>query len=89
MKKIYLFFKPFDMKQKLIVYDKETQKAIEEMDYNLDALVPSLIFSFIERYNVKDIEILGPKAFTHRKKEELSQYDLTRYGKSTININLN
>lgn len=78
MKKIIASIKPFDMQQRLYVF--EDGEKIDEATVSLSD-VENTVLDFINKYQITDVDIAGPKQFN----QKIGQGLITKY--SAININ--
>ena len=78
MKKIIASIKPFDMQQYLYVF--EDGEKIDEATVSLSD-VENTVLDFINKYQITDVDIAGPKQFNQKIGQEL----ITKY--SMVNIN--
>ena len=78
MKKIIASIKPFDMQQYLYVF--EDGEKIDEATVSLSD-VENTVLDFINKYQIIDVDIAGPKQFN----QKIGQGLITKY--SAININ--
>lgn len=78
MKKIIASIRPFDMQQHLYVF--EDGEKIDEATVSLSD-VENTVLDFINKYQIIDVDIAGPKQFN----QKIGQGLITKY--SAININ--
>ena len=78
MKKIIAPIRPFDMQQHLYVF--EDGEKIDEATVSLSD-VENTVLDFINKYQITDVDIAGPKQFN----QKIGQGLITKY--SAININ--
>lgn len=78
MKKIIASIRPFDMQQYLYVF--EDGEKIDEATVSLSD-VENTVLDFINKYQITDVDIAGPKQFN----QKIGQGLITKY--SAININ--
>lgn len=85
MKKIITIIKPFDFQQFVGVYEDGEQVCMYNVPMDrLQDRIPE----FAEFYDVEEIDIAGPKAFTSKVKEDVEQYNITKYSERKLTINL-
>ena len=78
MKKIIASIRPFDMQQYLYVF--EDGEKIDEATVSLSD-VENTVLDFINKYQITDVDIAGPKQFN----QKIGQGLITKY--SMVNIN--
>lgn len=89
MKKIYILYNPVLLDQKILVYDNAENREIESKTFRLESFCPNDLFSLVEKYDISEIEVIGPRAFTHRQVLDLKEKELTRYSCNKLNFHLN
>lgn len=85
MIKIVGICKPFEMKQRIFVYDNGNK--LDAEDVNLTD-IHNTIFKFIEKYNCNDIEFIGPKSYTKGIGKKLTENAISKYGENKLKITL-
>ena len=80
MKKIIVIDRPFDMVKQFIVYD-EDQK-IESIPSGVSTYTEDLL-AFAIKHDVKQIDMIGPKAYLEGRKEQIYEYNMNKLSKYT------
>lgn len=79
MKKIIASIRPFDMQQYLYVF--EDGEKIDEATVSLSD-VENTVLDFINKYQITDVDIAGPKQFN----QKIGQGLITKYSMANINF---
>lgn len=74
--KIISVIKPFDMKQKIFVYEGSNKITQEEVSLEDFAKIATQLCSQYASYSVT---IIGPKDFTHKYGQDILEFGLTKY----------
>ena len=77
MKKIIGIINPFLNNHNFYVY--EDGNKIDAIDININNI--NNIFKLIEEYDIQQIDLTGPKAYTAGIKKQLLETNLTKYNK--------
>ena len=85
MKKIVAIIKPFEIKQKVFVY--EDGQEIASTEAALDELNETIL-SYANTYEVNSVDFAGPKKYNSGLAQELEQYELVKYNVNNIDINI-
>ena len=83
MKKIIGILQPFDVIQKVFVYDQGHQ--INSKGCSLEQL-PKVLFAFANNYEIDTINLSGPSFFVDKVKQDIKNAAITEYGYENINI---
>lgn len=85
MIKMVAMLQPFEMNQKIYVY--ENGNLVEVSTSNIDNFANS-VFALKDKYNVTKMDLIGPSRFAKGYKDKMKREELTRYGASTLEINI-
>lgn len=85
MKKIVAIIKPFEIKQKVFVYEDGQEVASTEVV--LDELNETIL-SYAKTYEVNSVDLAGPKKYNAGLARDLEQYELTKYSVNNMDINI-
>lgn len=85
MKRIVIPIKPFTFLQS--IYILENDECRETNYCSIDDLTIR-IFGLIDEYNIQNIDLVGSKTFLEGIKKDIQEYELTKYGKNKIKINI-
>lgn len=85
MKRIIGIFKPFAPYQRIVVYDGNDK--LEEMSVTFKD-VPNTVFGFIEKYDLKQVDLSGPKQFIRGLKQDFEKEEMKKYNKSFIEFKI-
>lgn len=83
MKKIVGILQPFDMIQKVFVYDQGHQ--INAKECSLEDF-PKVLFAFADNYEIDTINLSGPSFFVDKIQQDIKNAAITEYGYENINI---
>lgn len=83
MKKIITILQPFTLNQQVLVY--EDNNKIDIAQTTIDN-INNIILDFVNKYNITQIEFLGPTAFSTQLGQKLLEDELTKYGKNVLEI---
>lgn len=84
-KKIIAILHPFEYKHFIYVYQDGNK--IDMAKVLIDD-VPDNIIIFAEKYKINKIELSGPKQYARGIQNKIQEYEITKYGKSRLNIEL-
>ena len=85
MKKIIAMIRPFDLDQILMVY--EDGNKIDMINSKLENLNDN-IFALMEKYNVYQLDLTGPKKYVKGLKNQIDKDFVTKYSDKKIEINI-
>lgn len=85
MIKMVAMLQPFEMAQKIYVY--ENGNLVEVSTSNIDNFANS-VFALKDKYNATKMDLIGPSKFSKGCKDKIKREELTRYGASTLEINI-
>ena len=85
MKKIIGVWKPFELKQNFYVYDNGNK--IDAISIKMDE-INNTIFNLQKKYNINDIELIGPKQFSKGIKNLFLAEEKNKFNKNKTNINI-
>lgn len=85
MKKIVSVIKPFIMQQNVFVY--ENGNKIDVINSTLDDIEDNFL-NLIDKYNIEQIELIGPKNYSKGIKKKFQEKELSKYNKNSVNIKL-
>lgn len=85
MRKLVAIVRPFERFQTVYVY--EDSNKIDQLKVALTDL-NNTIFSLSEKYNVKDITLIGSKHFNQGIQKGLMVAEMQKYNKQEFNITL-
>ena len=85
MKKIIALIKPFDFKQKVLVYEDGN-----EIDMHLTKVseLNDIIFMFSEKYDVQDVDLVGPSEYLQGLRNNIKKAEFIKYSKNNLTINI-
>ena len=83
MKKIVAVLRPFDLQQNVYVY--ENGNKIDAQSIEMTKLNECIV-ELADKYNIKDISLLGPKAYSKGIKKQIEKEQLTKYNNKELNI---
>lgn len=87
MKKIIGIIKPFALKQKLFVY--EDGQPLDQLEVSFEKLqIYESLIQLSEKYELDQVDLTGPKAYTNRLKEYCDEQQILKYGKNKLTINI-
>lgn len=84
-KKIIAILHPFEYKHFIYVYQDGNK--IDMAKVLIDD-VPDNIITFAEKYEINKIELSGPKQYARGIQNKIQEYEITKYGKSRLDIEL-
>ena len=84
-KKIIAILHPFEYKHFIYVYQDGNK--IDMAKVLIDD-VPDNIITFAEKYEINKIELSGPKQYARGIQNKIQECEITKYGKSRLNIEL-
>lgn len=84
-KKIIAILHPFEYKHFIYVYQDGNK--IDMTKVLIDD-VPDNIITFAEKYEINKIELSGPKQYAKGIQNKIQEYEITKYGKSRLDIEL-
>lgn len=84
-KKIIAILHPFEYKHFIYVYQDGNK--IDMAKVLIDD-VPDNIITFAEKYKINKIELSGPKQYARGIQNKIQEYEITKYGKSRLDIEL-
>ena len=84
-KKIIAILHPFEYKHFIYVYQDGNK--IDMAKVLIDD-VPDNIITFAEKYKINKIELSGPKQYARGIQNKIQEYEITKYGKSKLDIEL-
>lgn len=84
-KKIIAILHPFEYKHFIYVYQDGNK--IDMAKVLIDD-VPDNIIIFAEKYKINKIELSGPKQYARGIQNKIQEYEITKYGKSRLDIEL-
>lgn len=85
MKKIVSVLRPFAMAQNIYVY--EDGNKIDLVSASMDNLETE-IFALIEKYDINQVELVGPKGYAKGIKKQIENAEMAKYNINKIEINL-
>lgn len=85
MKKIVGVLRPFDLEQSFYVY--ENGNKIDMAHPTVDE-INEVVFSFIEKYNIFQIDLTGPKQYAKGISKKIKETEMLKYNKNSIEVNL-
>ena len=85
MKKIVGVLRPFDLEQSFYVY--ENGNKIDMANPTVDE-INEIIFSFVEKYDVSQIDLTGPKQYSKGISKKIKEAEVLKYNKNSLIINL-
>lgn len=85
MKKIIGILRPFNLEQSFYVF--EDGNKIDSAELTIDE-INDFIFNLIDKYNIHQIDLSGPKQYSKGIAEKIKQAEVTKYNKNSITINL-
>lgn len=85
MKKIVGVLRPFDLEQSFYVY--ENGNKIDMAHPTVDE-INEVVFSFIEKYNISQIDLTGPKQYSKGISKKIKEIEMLKYNKNSIEVNL-
>ena len=85
LRKIVSIIRPFDRQQNIYVYEDgnklETASAtIQEME--------DIIFTFVDKYNISQIDLVGPKQYLKGLQRKIEKTEFTKYNQNKLEINI-
>jgi hypothetical protein len=84
-RKIVGVLRPFDMKQNFYVYEDGNKLAVTAP--TLDK-INETIFSLAEEYDIKQVDLVGPKQYIRGLTKRFKEAEIAKYNKNTIEINI-
>lgn len=84
-KKVVGILRPFDLAQSFYVYEDGNK---------IDAAYPTIdeinntLFQFIEKYDISQIDLTGPKQYARGISNKFQEAELMKYNQHKITINL-
>lgn len=85
MKKIVGVLRPFDLEQSFYVY--ENGNKIDMAHPTVDE-INEVVFSFVEKYNISQIDLTGPKQYSKGISKKIKETEMLKYNKNSIEVNL-
>ena len=85
MKKIIALIKPFDYKQKVLVY--EDGKEIETTHSTISEL-SNIIFMLSDKYSIQQIDLVGPNEYSKGIGRKIESEEFIKYNNNKLNINI-
>lgn len=85
MKKIIGIDRPFDLVKQFIVY--EDGNKIETYPSTVDTRIKDL-FALIKKYDVQQIDLVGPKKYLLGIKEQIEEENISKYNFKNLEINI-
>jgi hypothetical protein len=84
-RKIIGIIRPFIAKQNLYVY--EDGNKIDSASPKLED-INKTIFSFIDKYDVQQLDLVGPKQYNRGLAKQFQEEELAKFSENKIHINL-
>jgi hypothetical protein len=81
--KIIGIIKPFELKQQFYVYDNGNK--IDAIEIGMDEIVDN-IFTLKDKYNIKQLELVGAKTYSAGISKQIKEAELTKYNNNTLEI---
>lgn len=81
--KILSVLKPFELEQTIYVY--ESGNKIDAIKTPLDKFIPS-VFKLSKQYDVKQVELVGPKQYSKGIKNQIEKKEIEQYGSNNLEI---
>lgn len=85
MKKIIGILRPFSLEQSFYVF--EDGNKIDSVELTINE-INDVIFNFIDKYDIHQIDLSGPKQYSKGIAEKIKQGEMTKYNNNSIIINL-
>lgn len=85
MKKIICIIKPFALKQNIFVYEDDVEVAHATASMNE---MPQTVFGLVQKYEAKQLDLVGPKQLLYGVRKNIKKYDLSEYGLNDLEINI-
>ena len=85
MKKIVGVLRPFDLEQSFYVY--ENGNKIDMAHPTVDE-INEVVFSFIEKYNISQVDLTGPKQYSKGISNKIKEAEMLKYNKNSLEINI-
>ena len=85
MKRIISVVKPFDIIQNVFIY--EDKNILETFEVNFENITDELL-KLAKEKSILDIELIGPKKFSKKIKENILEKENLNYNENKINIKL-
>lgn len=85
MKRIIGIFKPFELKQKLFVY--EDGNKIDSLEVS-NAELKDALFALAEKYQIDRVDLSGPKQYVRGLSKQLEKVEKQKYNKHSITFNI-
>ena len=85
MKKIVGILRPFDLEQSFYVY--ENGNKIDMAHPTVDE-INEVVFSFIEKYNISQVDLTGPKQYSKGISNKIKEAEMLKYNKNSLEINI-
>lgn len=83
--KIIGILRPFDLEQSFYVYENGNKI---DMAYPTIDEVNDTIFTFVEKYNITQVDLTGPKQYIKGISKKIKEAEFSKYNKNSIQINL-
>lgn len=84
-KKIVGIFRPFELEQKIHVYD--AGNLIGSLTVEIEK-VPQTLLQLTELHSIEQIDFVGPQQYVQGLRDILKNLEMTKYQKNTITVNL-
>lgn len=85
MKKIVGVLRPFVLEQNFYVY--EDGNKIDTAEPTVEE-INDTIFNFIDKYQVTQVDLVGPKQYSKGISKKLKEAEIKKYSRNIIEINL-
>ena len=85
MKRIIGIFKPFAPLQRIVVYNGNDK--LEEVNVPFKD-VPNAVFGFVEKYELNQVDLSGPKQFIRGLKRDFEKEEIKKYNKAFIEFKI-
>lgn len=84
-RKIIGMIEPFSLRQTFYVYEDGNKIASAEPKIEE---INETVFSFMQEYDVNELNLLGPKQYNRGLSKKLKQEELNKFGLNKLEINI-
>lgn len=85
MKKIVALIRPFDYRQKVLVYEDGNE--VEQI-YSTISDLSNIIFMFSDKYSTQQVDLVGPNEYSKGICRIIEGEEFLKYNSHKLNINI-
>lgn len=85
MRKIITILQPFDLNQQIFVYENGQKIDAQKIE---TLSIPQGVCGLARQYEIKDIELGGPKQYARGIGKKITEYAISEYGINDLEIKI-